>query len=363
MQALRVLTVSTKGIGTNEDLRIRTLLENFTPEAFPYDPKMKLRSFRLLLARLARERPSLVCVEGTGIAAGLAVLLGSALFKIPYVISSGDAVGPFVASQSRIFGPAFALYERALCHCAAGFIGWTPYLAGRALTFGVRRAITAAGWAPREISEGELLQARREIRAHHGIPENAIVVGVAGSLAFAKRAKYCYGLDVVQALSRVRRPDIHGLIVGGGSGMAKLEVLAGPRLNRTIHIPGPVAYDDVFRYLAAMDLGMLSQSVDGVGSFRYTTKLSEYLAVGLPVVTSQIPIAYDIPGDWLWRLPGDAPWKSQFIDALANLLQTIDHEAIRRKREAVPRHHEFFDRSAQVARVTAFVHDLIEDQT
>ena len=28
---------------------------------------------------------------------------------------------------------------------------------------------------------------------------------------------------------------------------------------------------------------------------------------GLPVVTGQLPFAYDLGGDWLWRLPGDAP--------------------------------------------------------
>ena len=42
-------------------------------------------------------------------------------------------------------------------------------------------------------------------------------------------------------------------------------------------------------FLAAFDLASLPQSVDRVGSFRYSTKLSEYLAAGLPIVTSQIP--------------------------------------------------------------------------
>jgi hypothetical protein len=49
-------------------------------------------------------------------------------------------------------------------------------------------------------------------------------------------------------------------------------------------------------------------SVDQVGSFRYTTKLSKYLAFGLPVITGQIPLAYDLDDGWIWRLAGDAPW-------------------------------------------------------
>ena len=57
-------------------------------------------------------------------------------------------------------------------------------------------------------------------------------------------------------------------------------------------------------YLCAFDVGSLSQSVDPVGSFRYTTKLSEYLAVGLPVITGEAPVAYDLDEGYLWRVPG-----------------------------------------------------------
>ena len=61
-----------------------------------------------------------------------------------------------------------------------------------------------------------------------------------------------------------------------------------------------------------MDVASLPQSVDGVGSFRYTTKLSEYLAARLPVVTGEIPLAFDLDDGWMWRLPGDAPWEERY---------------------------------------------------
>jgi len=41
--------------------------------------------------------------------------------------------------------------------------------------------------------------------------------------------------------------------------------------------------------------------VDRTGGFRFTTKVSEYLDAGLPVVTSQIPMGYDLNGGWAWR--------------------------------------------------------------
>ena len=55
-----------------------------------------------------------------------------------------------------------------------------------------------------------------------------------------------------------------------------------------------MAAEEVVDYLAAFDLASLPQSVDRVGSFRYSTKLCEYLAVGLPIITGQIPAAYDL---------------------------------------------------------------------
>ena len=79
-------------------------------------------------------------------------------------MSSGDAVGPIIGSHFPVLGPFLAIYERLLCRLSAGFIGWTPYLVGRALTFGVPRAMTAPGWALFTQSADEAAAARIRIR-------------------------------------------------------------------------------------------------------------------------------------------------------------------------------------------------------
>jgi glycosyltransferase involved in cell wall biosynthesis len=158
------------------------------------------------------------------------------------------------------------------------------------------------------------------------------------------------------------RQDLVALIVGDGSGRAELEKRAGDRLGRSVLITGRVPRDRVPDYLAAMDLASLPQSVDGVGSFRYTTKLSEYLAAGLPVVTSQIPLSYDLDSGWLWRLPGPAPWHDRYLDALSGLLTGLGPEEIAARRALVPRCLPEFDRSRQVARTCVFLEDLIAEQ-
>jgi glycosyltransferase involved in cell wall biosynthesis len=361
MDSPQILALATQGIGGDDETRLRCLLSNFSPKFFPFDRNNKRRSFFKLLQIIQLNRPNLVVMEGTGLAGGLAVLLGRLIFNVPYVISSGDAVGPFVAAQKPFLGPFFGFYERILCRLAAGFIGWTPYLTGRALTFGMARAMTAAGWAPFPRTSEEMMASRARVRAELGIQPNALVIGIIGSLAWTNRVGYCYGYELVKAITCLERTDVHALIVGDGDGRERLTRLAGVQLNKTIFLTGRVTRDQIPNYLAAMDIASLPQSVDSVGSFRYTTKLSEYLAAGLPVVTGQIPLAYDFDGDWLWRLPGASPWDERYINALTRLLTNITTSELIDKHAAVPRKLPEFDRARQVTRVTAFLEDLLDE--
>jgi glycosyltransferase involved in cell wall biosynthesis len=153
---------------------------------------------------------------------------------------------------------------------------------------------------------------------------------------------------------------VFACIVGDGDGLERLRELAGAELGRRVLLPGRVAPERVPDFLSAIDLGSLSQSVDPVGSFRYTTKLSEYLAVGLPVVTGQTPLAYDLDEGYMWRLPGAAPWDPAYVDALTTLLRSITRGEVERRREAARRaDRALFDRGVQQRRMSAFVEDLI----
>ena len=112
-----------------------------------------------------------------------------------------------------------------------------------------------------------------------------------------------------------------------------------------------------------MDIASLPQSVDGVGSFRYTTKLSEYLAAELPVITGQIPLAYDLDSGWLWRLPGQAPWTDRYLTELSTFLNQVAREEVDTKKAAAKRALHDFDRDQQIQRVTAFLTDRLNEVT
>ncbi len=351
-----ILCFATQGEGHIEDERIRGLLEPLEPIAFAFDRTHKLRSLLALLRVARTQRPELIVMEGTGTAGGLALLAIDAVLGIPFVVSSGDAVGPFLHLHSRLVGVLGGFYERLLCRRCAGFVGWTPYLVGRALTFGAPRGMTAAGWTRGDPAPG----ARERVRASLGIEPDTLVLGIVGSLHWNDRAGYVYGAEMVRAIRRVQRRDVAVCIVGDGSGSERLRELAGEDLDTRVFLPGRVAPEEVPDYLSAFDLGSLSQSVDGVGSFRYTTKLSEYLAVGLPIVTGETPLAYDLDAGFMWRLPGRAPWSDDYVDALSELLEGLSAEQVARRREAVARlHADTFDKLAQQRRMCDFVTDIL----
>jgi len=295
--------------------------------------------------------------EGTGLAVGLAAILGRMLFGRPYVFSSGDAVSPFLTARMKIGAPVFAVYERLLYRCCSGFIGWTPYLVGRALTLGARAGVTVPGWAPYTAVSDERLAARLRIRRQLGIPEDAIVFGIVGTLNWSKRWRYCYGAELIRAaLQAGTAPYV--LIVGDGTGLEHLRKLAGENLDKSILLPGRVSREHVPEYLAAIDVGSLPQSVDQVGSFRYTTKLSEYRLAALPFVTTRIPMSYDLDRGDIWRLPGWAPWSDEFVAALAALMKGLTHDQVTARRAAVGA-EDVFSKPAQIERATVFLNDII----
>jgi hypothetical protein len=346
--------LATQGTDSGDERRIRTLLEPLNAHVCSFERAAKRRSGWRLFRALLRRKPSLVVMEGTGIAGGVALMAARVLGGVPYVISSGDAVGPYVRLVSPLLAPLAALYERALCRFCSGFIGWSPYLTGRALTFGAPRAMTAPHWAlPARPGD------RTSLRAQLGIPEKAIVFGIVGSVEWSPVTDYCYGLELIRAIRGVERRDVRVLVVGDGSGLERLRGEAGSELGERVLLAGRVSSEEVASYLAAMDVASLPQSVDGVGSFRYTTKISEYLAGGLPVVTGQIPLAYDLDEGWIWRLPGDAPWESRYVEALRGLMEEVSLEEVDRKRSHVPRASSLFDRERQQRQVAGFIRDLL----
>jgi glycosyltransferase involved in cell wall biosynthesis len=356
-RTLNVAYFATQGDGSGDEARITALLAPLRASRLGFDRAQKTRSGVAVLKHLLHERPDVVVMEGTGVTGGAAVLGARVLAGVPYVVSSGDAVGPYLGLISPWLAAPGRLYERLLCRLSAGFIGWSPYLVGRAITLGAKRGVTAAHWSRDVLSEEQRLALRADVRRRLAIPQDALVVGLVGSLKWNRRRSYTYGRELVEAAIRTSREDLRILIVGSGDGRPELESLAGVELGRRVLLPGAVAPDQVAAMLSAMDVASLPQSVDEVGALRYTTKLSEYLGVGVPVVTGQLPVAYDLDDGWLWRIEGAAPWDPRYIDGMVRFLDRLDRSDVAARRARVPSQPPVFEFARQQAAVSAFIRD------
>lgn len=117
----------------------------------------------------------------------------------------------------------------------------------------------------------------------------SLVVGLVGTMAWSQQHQMCYGWDVVEALGLLKDVPIQALLVGDGDGRIMLEQRVDEMgISDRVRFTGQVPYNDLPRYLSAMDVCISTQSNDLVGMVRTTGKLPLYLAYGKYVVATDV---------------------------------------------------------------------------
>lgn len=355
-----ILCINTGGEGDLHGLRMRRLASRLSVPCAFYDLDKSDRkgSFKTLRG-IVTERPwKLIYQESTGIASGMNLIRAARETGVRYVVSSGDPIeGFFRITKGAAVGKAFGVYERLLMRHSAGFIGWTPYLTGRALELGAPRGVTIEGAVDLDIFQPLPEAEREQMRRGYGLQPGHIVCGIVGSLLWNPRQNYCYGLELVEAARRLTRQDMSFLIVGDGTGRAELERRVAESMRGRVIFTGRVAEKEVTRAMNAMHIGFITQSLDELGSYRLTTKMPEYLACGLPIGISPIPGYFDYIGPEAgWALPPYHPASTQFHEALTVWLETVNAAEIESKRSAARRiAEERFDYEKVGGRFRAFV--------
>tara|TARA_R110002049_G_scaffold266534_1_gene442784 strand:- start:449 stop:1513 length:1065 start_codon:yes stop_codon:yes gene_type:complete len=350
----KILAFATQGAGGNDETRLKDLLSGFTVKLFAFKKSNKLKMFFEILKLQKTRDYDLFVMEGTGLAGGLSLIVGYWLYGTKYCFSSGDAIGPFLAMKLPIMKAFFNIYERLLCKNSSGFIGWSPYFVGRAITLGARRGITAAGWNPHSA------KSITPLREKLGL-ENKIVIGIIGSINWNPKTSYCYGKELVEAAAKINRADVSFLIVGDGSGRKYLERIVEEKNIKGVIFTGFVEREKIGDYLALIDVGSLPQSIDEVGLLRYTTKISEYLGFSVPFFSSQTPLSYDFGSSFIWRVKGRAPWLSEYTDSLSLLIDNLSDDEIKIKKENAGKAIQSFSKEDQIQRMDEFIHDVLSE--
>jgi glycosyltransferase involved in cell wall biosynthesis len=126
------------------------------------------------------------------------------------------------------------------------------------------------------------------LRKEFGL-EDSLVVGLVGTMIWSEKHQMCYGWDVIEALGLLKDVPVKALLVGDGDGRAILERRAQELgVSDRAVFTGIVPYNDLPRYLGAMDVCISTQSNDLVGMVRTTGKLPLYLAYGKYVVATDV---------------------------------------------------------------------------
>lgn len=332
----RLLVIVTGGAG--DQRRARRLTCRLPAEVAFYDVDRALPrrvSARRIWETLRSRRWDLVYQEGSGIVAGLNLIRAARQWQQPFIVSSGDPIGAyFRVTQGPRMGRLLELYEQLLYRSCAGFVGWTPYLTGMALRMGARAAVTVEGGVDMEAFRPLAEAERRAARQRFGFSPEQLVCGIVGSLTWVPRQSYCYGLELIEALKRVQRREVAVLIVGDGEGRTRLESRVPPELRSRVVFAGSLPPDEVVPAINAMDIAFNPQSLDGLGSYRLTQKLPEYLACGVPVAMSPVPGFYDYVLEAGWALPRCHPASLEFHTECARWLDGVSRDEIASKAAA-----------------------------
>jgi glycosyltransferase involved in cell wall biosynthesis len=316
-------------------VRARLLLQHlpFHAEYFERDRSLSRGdSARSIWRVLRKERWDLVYMEGTGVPAGAPLIVAARRWGQRYIVSSGDPVaGFFRTTRGPLWGWIMERYERQLYRHSAGFVGWTPYLAEMAVTMGAPRAVTVEGGVDLARFHPLPAPARQAARARFGFGAEGLVCGVVGSLIWTPRQRYCYGLELVEMLRYLKRDDVSMLIVGDGDARRILEQRTPSALRSRVRFTGRLEGVDLVDAINAMDIGFLTQTLDGLGKYRLTTKLPEYLACGLPVAMSPVPGYYDYAAGAGWPLPALHPGTEAFHRGCAAWIDALSPEEVAAK--------------------------------
>lgn len=131
---------------------------------------------------------------------------------------------------------------------------------------------------------------RQRLRRELGIPADRRIVVYIGLLAAYQGTNKL--LEAAQHVIR-QRPDTHFLIMGYPDVASYRALAESLGVADHVTLPGRIMYKDLHAYLALGDIAVAPKmsATEGAG------KITNYMAMGLPVVTFDTPVSHELLGD------------------------------------------------------------------
>jgi len=255
---------------------------------FNYRPTSKWKGILPFIQSAIRFQPDIIYVMDTAYTGVLAGCIAKKMLRCKLITDTGDIAFELAKSTGR-----YSAKQLALIH-------WIEQLAiNQSDALVVRgsyhklwleqQGIYSATFVPDGVDTSVVkpMDATTS-KAELGL-DKSLVVGLVGTMAWSEQHQMCYGWDVVEALGMLQDVPINALLVGDGDGRIILEQrVCELEISDRVQFIGQVSYNDLPRYLSAMDVCISTQSNDLVGMVRTTGKLPLYLAYGKYVVATDV---------------------------------------------------------------------------
>jgi glycosyltransferase involved in cell wall biosynthesis len=105
---------------------------------------------------------------------------------------------------------------------------------------------------------------------------------------------YHQGVDIaIKAMNRIRRiaPDIKFDIYGVGPAKSSLEELIKEfNLKDTVSIRQPLPLEEIAKKMSSAHLGIVPKRADGFGNEAFSTKILEFMILGVPVIAAETKV-------------------------------------------------------------------------
>jgi glycosyltransferase involved in cell wall biosynthesis len=305
-----------------------------------YRGRGKFRPAARFAAELSRFRPRVCYVLDMAAAGVLGGLAWKARTRGRLVIDTGDAITALAAAVGR--GPVGRLLtaglERVSLAAADRIVVRGTYHRQWLADRGVRAEFIPDGVETDLFAPWPAADLRNELKLG-----GVLTVGLVGSVTWNSRPATCYGWDLVELIRLLRDRPVVGVLIGDGSGLPVLrERCCRYDIEGRVRFLGRIPYEQLPRYLNAIDVCLSTQTDDLVGRVRTTGKLPLYLACGRYVLASRVGEAARVLGDAMlveYRGTTDPDYPARLAERVVGLLDNPARLDLARVNVAVARAH------------------------
>ena len=185
--------------------------------------------------------------------------------------------------RRTVFAPLVRVAERLVYLNAAWVSCNNPALLGYCISLGAKESKSSADYPPLDLSHFLEGASKKIVRSKLGIPQESQVVIYMGSFF------YFSGLtEVLRNLALMsERPTL--VLIGGGEQDAELRAMTeNLHLENSVKFTGFVEFGDLPAYLSIADVAINPMVPSLVSHKALPNKVLQYMASGLPVVTTKL---------------------------------------------------------------------------